>query len=407
MDSLHSLDKETSVIRLKNAGLTVFPDELLQFSQLELLDLSGNPLCSLPADFAHKLPKLKVCFLSDCKFVTFPKLSECPVLEMVAFKGNGMQTVPEDALPPSLRWLILTNNAITALPSSIGRCTRLEKCMLAGNQLTDLPHSMANLKRLGLLRLSANKLASLPSWLFELPSLCWLAFAGNPCSQRSKARLSELPWDTLVVQHILGEGASGVISKAKLGEKEVAVKVFKGEVTSDGAPSDEMDACIAAGSHPHLIDPLASVLNHPGGRRGLVLELVPPTYTNLGLPPSMTSCTRDNFSRRLSKADALSILRGIAAAAVHLHRRGIAHGDLYAHNILVDDHGHAFFGDFGAATLYGDWPMEKLEVKAFGWLVDDLMSISELELSTLRDACTTSVVSLRPTFVEIESQLGP
>ena len=52
---------------------------------------------------------------------------------------------------------------------------------------------------------------------------------------------------------ILGQGASGVIYQGlwttKLAQQEVAIKIFKGEITSDGLPTDEMAATLAAGCH--------------------------------------------------------------------------------------------------------------------------------------------------------------
>ena len=40
-----------------------------------------------------------------------------------------------------------------------------------------------------------------------------------------------------------------------------------------------------------------------------------------------------------------------ADALAHLHAQGLMHGDFYAHNLLVDDDGHALLGDFGAASF--------------------------------------------------------
>ncbi len=100
---------------------------------LEQLDLSGTGLSSLPEDVGLRLPNLKIAFFSNCNFKVFPKqLAACPQLEMVAFRSNGMAEIPEDAFPPRLRWLILTDNNVATLPASIGRCSRLQKCMLAG-----------------------------------------------------------------------------------------------------------------------------------------------------------------------------------------------------------------------------------------------------------------------------------
>lgn len=354
---------------------------------------------------------------------------------MVAFKSNHMTSIPENAFPRKLRWLILTDNEIESVPESIGSCERLQKCMLAGNKLVSLPDSMAKCRKLGLLRLSSNKLAALPGWLFELPELTFLSFAGNPCSRNEEAgektQLETIPWTALQERHLLGEGASGVISAGTWTPPvpenaqgiDVAIKLFKGTITSDGSPMDEMEACIAAGSHENLIDPIGRIDGHPE-KRGLVLELISPKYKNLGLPPTLQSCTRDAFHPETSfvVGQVIKVLSGIAGAARQLHERGIAHGDLYAHNILVDGTGHALLGDFGAATVYGEGKYEKklerLEVAAFGLLVEDMLGLVErkIESDELMDEkewlvlealnalylrCSNPVVGDRPRFGDI------
>jgi hypothetical protein len=421
-----------------SSGLTEFPREVLDlFNTLEILDLSGNPLSTLPKDIS-RLHKLKVAFFSDCKFTVFPKeLAQCRSLSMIAFKSNAMTTIPEGSFPRKLRWLILTNNQISSLPASIGQCHRLQKCMLAGNRLTSLPSEMAHCRKLGLLRLSANKLTSVPLWLFSLPELSFLSFAGNPCapSFEDNPVLDNISWSSLSVHHLLGEGASGIISQGtwftltSSNPKAVAIKLFKGEVTSDGSPIDEMNACITAGRHSNLIDPIGKIHDHPE-KRGLVLELIPPHYKNLGLPPTLESCTRDAFHPQtvFSVEKCKNILLGIAAAATHLHERGIAHGDLYAHNILIDDKGHALLGDFGAATIYGKGHemgdrLERMEVLAFGHLIEDLLGLVERRvgedsvvgekdayvvegLNLLHWRCTDPVVGERPSFKEVYEELA-
>ncbi|XMA18745.1 hypothetical protein WAI453_011536 [Rhynchosporium graminicola] len=423
--------------RLKlSCDLSAFPREILTlFDTLEILDLSNNPLSSLPKDIL-RLHKLKIAFFSDCKFTVFPKeLAQCRSLEMIAFKGNHMTTIPEGAFPRKLRWLILTNNAIGKLPKSLGQCHRLQKCMLAGNQLSALPAEMATCRKLGLLRLSANRLTELPQWLFEMPELSFLSFAGNPCAPNAEDNpiLDDIAWSDLSVSDILGEGASGIISKGiwktPTEAKSVAIKLFKGEVTSDGSPVDEMNACIVAGQHANLIDPIGKIHGHPD-KRGLVLQLIPLHYTNLGLPPTLDTCTRDSFHPEtvFSVEKCKSILLGIAAAATHLHESGISHGDLYAHNILIDKSGHALLGDFGAATIYSKEHdhaemLERIEVFAFGHLVEDLLGLVERRvddeggllgekdafviegLNLLHWKCTAPIVRERPSFADVVEEL--
>jgi hypothetical protein len=442
MANIQSLDglrsgqyKGTKRLKL-SSSLVEFPREILDlFETLEVLDLSNSTISSLPKDIS-RLHKLKIAFFSDCNFTTFPvQLAQCRSLEMIAFKNNHMTTIPPNSFPRKLRWLILTNNLITSLPASIGQCHRLQKCMLAGNRLTSLPDGMEQCRKLGLLRLSCNNISSLPSWLFELPELSFLSFAGNPCTQTITGGTAQeiVSWSSLSVQYLLGEGASGIISKGvhngPNGEKDVAIKLFKGELTSDGSPMDEMNTCIAAGRHPNLIDTIGWIHDHPE-KRGLVLQLIPPHYINLGLPPTLASCTRDSFHTEtvFSVSQCKEILLGIAGAAEHLHDRGIAHGDLYAHNILIDKSGHALLGDFGAATIYGKnhvqrQTIEKIEVLAFGHLIEDLLGLVERvldheggileekdvtvieELNALHYNCSNPVVEGRPTFAEIKGAL--
>lgn len=411
--------------RIKLAcGLTTFPPEILDLAgTLETLDLSGNQLTCLPDDFG-RLKKLKVAFFSDNLFTVFPAvLARCPELEMVGFKANRIAHIPAGALSPRLRWLILTDNSLEALPASIGHCGRLQKLMLAGNKLRALPPEMAACQSLELLRISANKLAALPAWLLALPRLSWLAFGGNPCSRSGGAPgdLVQIPWQQLRIAEQLGEGASGVIARAdwqhREGARPVAVKVFKGAVTSDGLPADEMQACLAAGQHPNLVPVLGCISQHPGQRQGLVLALIPPAFRNLGGPPSLQTCTRDTYpaGTRFRLADAIRIAAGVAAAAAHLHARGYLHGDLYAHNILVDAAAKPLLGDFGAATPYdaaapGAAALERLEVRAFGCLLEDLLTHlapadsllpQVAALAALMQACLDGQVLRRPGFAAI------
>jgi serine/threonine protein kinase len=81
----------------------------------------------------------------------------------------------------------------------------------------------------------------------------------------------------------------------------------------------------------------------------------------------------------LSTDLALGIACDVADALAHLHQRGVMHGDLYAHNILIDPvHGQARLGDFGAATRLPAQPSDvgrgllALEVRALGCLLEEL-----------------------------------
>ncbi len=403
-------------------GLTEFPKEILLLSEtLEVLDLSDNMLFELPENISQ-LKHLKIIFFANNVFTDFPKeLVNCHSLSMIGFKANKIEKVNENVFPPLLRWLILTDNKISKLPKSIGNLYLLQKFAIAGNLIEELPKEMANCSNLELLRISANQLKTIPNWLFKMPKLSWVAFGGNICSFKSdfKTSLESLSWSDLEIREVLGQGASGIISKAiwKSKNKEIAVKVFKGIVTSDGFPEDEMNASIKAGINGSLVTVLAKIEDHPEGKSGIIMDLIKPSYYNLGLPPSFDSCTRDVFdeSIKYNEIQLLKIAKGIASVCYQLHSKGINHGDLYAHNILINNDSHCVLGDFGAATIYDVQSeisefIEKVEVRAFGILIDGVLNqvegkcSSEWELFVLN--CIQEKIEERPDFASIVNKLN-
>ena len=424
---MHSLEQLRSgelagITRLDlNAELSEFPREIFDLADsLEVLNLSGNRLTELPHDLP-RLHRLKVLFCSDNPFETLPEvIGDCAQLEMVGFKSNRLRKVPSAALPPRLRWLILTDNRIDSLPSALGERPRLQKLMLAGNRLSELPESMADLHQLELLRIAANRLEALPDWLLQLPRLAWLAYAGNPGSDRAEAAaLASHPQapvarDELQLGKLLGQGASGLIHAAHWNEREVAVKLFKGQMTSDGLPHSEMAACLSAGRHPQLLPVIAPLQQEHGQPDGLLLELLEPRFRVLAGPPSLASCTRDCYAleQRFSVDQVLALARGVASALQHLHGRGILHGDLYAHNLLVDGN-DCRLSDFGAASFFmpgstQSAALQRLESRAFGILLDELLQrcdAAPAHLATLAGDCQQVDVQQRPDFAEISAHL--
>jgi len=289
-----------------------------------------------------------------------------------------------------------------------------------------LPDSLQQAHRLELLRISANRLTEVPAWLTELPRLSWLALSGNTMGWVGPAG-SELPgmaWHDLTHGPLQGEGASGHIYQvqARGWPQPLALKLFKGEVTSDGLPEDELAACLAAGQHPALTTPVARLTGHPAQAQGLLMPLIPSAHVNLAGPPSLDSCTRDVYPPgfQLSGVLALQMARDVADALAHLHQRGVMHGDVYAHNIQIDLlQGQARLGDFGAATrLPIDQPelrqnLLALEVRALGCLLQELALAAQAHadhpavhaLQNLAQVCLSEQPRERPTVMEVTQAL--
>lgn len=407
---------------LSGSGLSSFPPEIFGLAgTLEHLDLGRNPLGSLPHDLG-RLRHLRVLFCSGTSFrILPPVLGDCPELSQVGFRSSAVEIVPAESLPPKLRWLTLTDNRIETLPDAIGMRPALQKLMLSGNRMVRLPGTLAGAGSLELLRVSANRLDRLPAFLGDLPRLAWFAFAANPAEDAAFAPSSGpvVPWTSLRQEEWLGEGASGRVHAALWNRTghgtpgRVAIKLYKGSMTSDGLPGREMEAALTVGAHPNILGGLGRVDDHPSGAACLLLPLLPSHWQVLAAPPSLGTCSRDIYdpSMILPPGAACRIARAVAAAGSHLRANGLLHGDLYAHNIHWDgEHGDAVLGDFGAASRCPPGPagatLEALDVLAWGILAGELLERAPAgepnhALDRLREAATAPRAAARPRFAEI------
>ena len=378
-------------IRL-SCALTEFPAELLEFvDTLEILDIGGNQLRKLP-DSLSRFRKLRVLFASGNPMTEFPSmLNKMPSLEMIGFKACQIRHVPENSLPPHLRWLILTDNQLERLPESIGCCQNLQKLMLSCNRLDSLPMSLAHCSKLEMLRIASNRFERVPEPVFQLPSLSWLALAGNPITQKNEQYVNDMygpqaySYQSMQLHELLGEGASGHIYQASYGDQAVALKVFKAAFTSDGTPQSGLAAGLAAGTHPNLLTPLAKVTGMPDEQLAMILPLLKPDMQPLAGPPSFASCTRDVYAPdlRLSTDIAKTLIQNIRAAVQHLHQQDLLHGDLYAHNTLCNRAtGEAVLSDMGAAALLRDLPetqkaqLQQMELRALRILEAEIQALT-------------------------------
>lgn len=395
---VRALARDAEAIDVRGCGLTQLPAEIGQFTRLRRLDASNNLIAALPPQLP---PSLAVLFLTGNRFADLPSLSALPRLRMLSLRNNRLRgTLRARALPSHLAWLILTDNHIEHLPEDLGsplapdgrpaECA-LVKVMLANNALRALPASMAACERIELLRLANNRLEALPPWLLRLPRLAWIALASNPAMPRAHAAegvpsltLADLDVDRAA--GALGEGTSGVVYRGRLtGTGElIAVKLYKTQLTSDGTTADEARASAAVGESAAIARTHALVVERRAGgaedtMAGIALEWLP-GFRSLGDPPSLDTISRDTYRPdvRFTLASAKRIAASICAAGTHLHAAGrqLMHGDVYAHNILVDDAGAAKLADFGAGFSYAGVPgadaFERIEVRAFAILLAEL-----------------------------------
>jgi len=425
---LKSLDlSNVCELNLKKAGLSALPPQVGELSQLTKLDVSLSPLSDLPEAIVQ-LRNLRILFCLGCRFRSVPVvLGSLPSLYMLSFKSNQLVTIPPAALAPTLQWLILTDNQLEALPITLP--TGLRKVMLTNNKLRQLPDALVECANLELIRLADNALESLPAGLLTMPKLSWMGLAGNPIVSRlARPAPRWFKPSELSFHEQIGAGGGGFVHRATwtsaLGEPPVAcaVKIFRGAASvTDGDPAHEIDLGEVL-SHPNVIRVFGAC---PAPQLGLVLELLDGEWTELGLPPTFDTCTRDTYKAgsNFSIAQVLCTLRGVAAACAHLHAKRFTHGDLYAHNTMVRaSTGEAKVGDFGAAYDYeplgpASAPLiERIEVRAFGCLAEELRGLlgesllqtdsTSATLGMLIEKCMSPDVGARPSFEDIVATLA-
>jgi len=401
----------------------IFPlNEILPLGpRLVKINAAGQHYSSLPVDCTTEqlsvLSNLHTLFFLGNAFEEIPvELGSFPSLFMLSFKSNKLVSVPEGCLSPSIGWLILTDNRIPRLPRSIGALSHLRKLMLSGNQIETLPDELSLCSNLELVRLSDNRLMSLPASFLSLPRLAWIALASNPLTatatdlalrSKNSASCMVMSKSDVKLGALLGEGASGSVYAASMTgndttrrDSNVAVKVYK-QTSSDGKPEDEVNIARCLPPYRNLIESLGyyDEVSSDGVRSlGLVMEKVEGHL--LGSTPSFSSITRDTFPDgiKFSLSECLKIAKGVSAAIMHMHKFGIAHGDIYAHNILIGASGAVTLGDFGAAYAMPKELKDRLtriDWRGFGFLLDDLLtrcvegigSDSRKELEGIRTGC--------------------
>lgn len=216
------------------------------------------------------------------------------------------------------------------------------------------------------------------------------------------------------------------------------MKLFKGDCSSDGHPSDEVYVSSLVGSvQPNILPVLASISEPDpstvnGMKYGLVFPMIPQHCHVLASPPSFATVTRDVYSEHkvFSLRYALRIASGIASACSYLHSIGVMHGDIYGHNIHVYEDGTPILVDFGAASAYSAFSAhsgvldiraryENLEARAFGCLLEEIIERTVLDsnesggvgqyvvgcLQTLLQRCLDISPERRPPFSEINEAI--
>jgi Leucine-rich repeat (LRR) protein len=185
-----ALLKKAERICLERAGLTVFPDEVVQLSALKSLVLYDNRLTEVPAALGN-LTQLEHLDLAGNPLRQIP----APVLGLskltnLSVRNVGLATVPPElAKLTALTYLDLRENPILVLPGPVAALPKLEQLELSGTALAELPPELGKSGTLSALSLAETKITRLPEGLSELAKLQRLQLRGAPLAPDEIERL--------------------------------------------------------------------------------------------------------------------------------------------------------------------------------------------------------------------------
>jgi len=140
-----------------------------------VIDLEGTAIDRLPGElFEKRFPLFKFCTLRLAfnKFIDFPDLEAFTKLELLDLSGNRLVSLPPTiGLLTSLKELYLNGNQLKMLPNEIGDLTALTALNLSNNRLKHLVDDLGNLRRLEALNVTGNPINALPEAIGECISM--------------------------------------------------------------------------------------------------------------------------------------------------------------------------------------------------------------------------------------------
>jgi Leucine-rich repeat (LRR) protein len=191
--------------RFNSLGLTVFPEELFLFPNLEEIDISRNNLTSLPSRL-NELKHLKELHVNKNQLTSLNnEIISCTTLEVLQIQNNPLQSISKEigtmnalkeitlgevtanCIVPLELWnltglkkLKITNANLTAIPPAVGQLQQLDALCLTNNLITEVPEALFSLKNLTYLNLGNNKINSISPLVQNMEKLDYFGIYYNP-----------------------------------------------------------------------------------------------------------------------------------------------------------------------------------------------------------------------------------
>ncbi|KAK0704089.1 hypothetical protein B0T21DRAFT_353233 [Apiosordaria backusii] len=219
-NSLEVISQITSLRDLKLGGNLLYGPLDPCFSNLqnlEILDLHGNNIASLPTNFGT-LSRLRILNISENSFedLPFETLAALPLTELNARKNQlrgtlvheSVQSLPalqtldvssnqlahicstgHSVVMPALHQLYVSMNRLQSLPD-IGSWTALHTIAADENSIHAIPEGFTKLSQLRSVDFSSNDIRVIPAEIGQMKSLAMLRLSGNPLREKKFCTMS-------------------------------------------------------------------------------------------------------------------------------------------------------------------------------------------------------------------------
>ncbi|XP_035662392.1 uncharacterized protein LOC118406448 [Branchiostoma floridae] len=175
---------------LSGKSLNEIPPAVFRIKELEILDVSDNPLGSIPADIAS-LPNLKEMRVAGCPITEISgTISQCKYLSRMDFSRNpSIAAVTLPTTMEQLRYLehvVLCKCNLKSLPGNLTVLDKVKTLDLSTNGLTTLPDDMSGMRQLKILVLNNNAFERIPGSIKSLGCLEILEMKNNKLKNRQR-----------------------------------------------------------------------------------------------------------------------------------------------------------------------------------------------------------------------------
>ena len=137
-------------LNLYGCAFTDIPNELVSFTNLQELDLTGNDMSRSDFGLLKNIKTLKSLNLTECNLSKFPlAVTFLPNLETLSLWNNKLSSIPDELYSvTSMKDLSIGNNNLNYLSPKISQLINLESFESSSTNIRVYPNEMTKLKKL-------------------------------------------------------------------------------------------------------------------------------------------------------------------------------------------------------------------------------------------------------------------